>query len=73
VSDLAGGKLLAAFRADAPWLRGRLVLIPHSAWRSPASYLECRRKPVETALAYLVDERLRNCVNHAALAGGRRT
>jgi len=64
----AGGKLLAAFLADAPWLRGRLVLTPHSAWRSPASYLDCRRKAVETALAYLVEGRLKNCVNGDALA-----
>ena len=67
----AGGKLIAAFQADAPWLRGRLVLTPHSAWRSPASYAECRRKAVETALAYLVEGRLRNCVNRDLLPGPR--
>ncbi len=67
-----GGKLVAAFRADAPWLRGRLVLTPHSAWRSPASYAECRRKAVETALAYLVDGRLRNCVNGDTLTRPRK-
>jgi D-3-phosphoglycerate dehydrogenase len=66
-----GGKLLAAFGADAPWLRGRLVLTPHSAWRSAASYRDCRRKAVETALAYLVDGRLRNCVNRDALVRPR--
>jgi phosphoglycerate dehydrogenase-like enzyme len=65
----AGGKLIAAFLADAAWLRGRLVLTPHSAWRSPASYAECRRKAVETALMYLTEGRLRNCVNRELLAG----
>jgi lactate dehydrogenase-like 2-hydroxyacid dehydrogenase len=67
----AGSRLVAAFRADAPWLRGRLVLTPHSAWRTPASYLDCRRKAVETALAYLVEGRLRNCVNRDTLAHPR--
>ena len=65
------GKLLTAFRADVPWLRGRLVLTPHSAWRSPASYAECRRKAVETALLYLREGRLRHCVNRELLAGAR--
>jgi phosphoglycerate dehydrogenase-like enzyme len=67
----AEGKLVAAFLADTPWLRGRLVLTPHSAWRSPASYAECRRKAVETALAYLVGGHLRNCVNRDSLARPR--
>jgi D-3-phosphoglycerate dehydrogenase len=67
----AEGRLLAAFRADAPWLRGRLVLTPHSAWRSAASYRDCRRKAVETAVGYLVDGRLRNCVNRDTLVGPR--
>jgi phosphoglycerate dehydrogenase-like enzyme len=67
----AGGKLLTAFLGDAPWLRGRLVLTPHSAWRSPASYAECRRKAVETALEYLHEGRLRNCVNGDLLAAAR--
>jgi phosphoglycerate dehydrogenase-like enzyme len=67
----AGGKLLTAVLGDAPWLRGRLVLTPHSAWRSPASYAECPRKAVETALEYLHEGRLRNCVNGDLLAAAR--
>ena len=67
----SGGKLVEAFRAGEPWLQGRLVLTPHSAWRTPASYRDCRSKAVETAVDYLREGRLRHCVNRALLAAPR--
>lgn len=67
----AGGKLVHAFAQDLPWQRGRLILTPHSAWSSKASQLDARRKGVETALAYLTQGQLRNCVNQAFLSGRR--
>jgi len=56
-------KLVKAFRKDLPWIRNRLILTPHSAWSSEASQNDARRKGVETALDYLIDGKLRNCVN----------
>ena len=59
--------LFAALSADAPWLRGRLVVTPHAAFLSAEAIRDMRRKAVETALAYLQGGELRHCVNAAFL------
>jgi len=45
------------------WLRGRLMLSPHTAWLSEQSRQDARSKAVETLLAFLERDELRNCVN----------
>jgi lactate dehydrogenase-like 2-hydroxyacid dehydrogenase len=64
--------LIRAFRANEPWLAGRLLLTPHAAFYSAAGMADLRRKPVETVVAYLSEGRLRNCVNADLLARHRR-
>lgn len=60
--------LIRAFRAGEGWLAGRFLLTPHAAFYSEAGMADLRRKPVETVLAYLGENRLRNCVNLDLLA-----
>lgn len=60
--------LLRAYRANEPWLAGRLLLSPHAAFYSAAGMADLRRKPVETVVAYLIEGKLRNCVNAQLLA-----
>ncbi len=55
--------LFQALAQDAPWLRGRLILTPHAAFLSRDAIADMRRKAVETAVAYLRDGRLVNCVS----------
>lgn len=55
--------LVAAWQANEPWLRGRMLLNPHAAWYSPDSFVDLRRKAMETAYYYLCDGKLANCVN----------
>lgn len=55
--------LFRALSENAPWLRGRLVVTPHAAFLSRDAILDMRRKAVATAIAYLRDGRLSNCVN----------
>ncbi|HLS68192.1 MAG TPA: C-terminal binding protein [Kiloniellales bacterium] len=45
------------------WLRGRLLLSPHTAWLAEESRQDARSKAVETLVAYLERGELRNCVN----------
>jgi D-3-phosphoglycerate dehydrogenase len=59
--------LLAAYHDQPDWLRGRLIVTPHSAWSSPESQHDARRLSAETAVAYLRGGALRNCVNEAFL------
>ncbi|MGK9166215.1 C-terminal binding protein [Inquilinus limosus] len=59
--------LLAAYRDQPDWLRGRLILTPHAAWSSPESQADARRLSAETAVTYLRSGALRNCVNEAFL------
>jgi phosphoglycerate dehydrogenase-like enzyme len=59
--------LLAAYRDQPDWLRGRLILTPHAAWSSPESQQDARRLSAETAIRYLRNGALRNCVNEAFL------
>lgn len=47
--------LLAAYRAREPWLRGRLVVTPHSAFYSPESLADIRLKGAETMRDVLLE------------------
>lgn len=55
--------LIRAYREGASWLAGRFMLSPHAAWYTPESDFDLRSKLVQTAMAYLRDGELRNCVN----------
>ena len=55
--------LIAAWHADESWIYGRVILSPHAAFYSEASFEDQRRKSIETAVQYLRDGLLRNCVN----------
>ena len=56
-------KLIAAWRRDEDWIRGRLVLLPHAAYYSAQSLWDIRFKAAETARLMIAEGRLRNCVN----------
>jgi lactate dehydrogenase-like 2-hydroxyacid dehydrogenase len=59
--------LIAAYVADEPWLRDRLVMSPHSAFYCPESLYDLRYKTAETAALFLAQGRLRACVNREFL------
>jgi phosphoglycerate dehydrogenase-like enzyme len=47
--------LLAAYRAREPWLAGRLIVTPHSAYHSPEAVEDIRRKSAETMRDVLIE------------------
>lgn len=55
--------LIEAWRGNAPWLAGRLVVTPHAAFYSEAGYLDMRTFSAEILLEFLFEGRLRNNVN----------
>lgn len=55
--------LLDAWARDEDWMKGRLCLTPHSSFYSRTTFDEIRRDAATTARDWLVDGRLRNCVN----------
>jgi len=55
-------ELLRAYRAREPWLEGRLVVTPHSAFASPEAYEDIKRKSAETMRAVLIDNRPQNVI-----------
>jgi lactate dehydrogenase-like 2-hydroxyacid dehydrogenase len=59
--------LIAAWKAGEPWIRDRLVITPHAAFFSSAGFSELRRSSMQTALSFLCDGELRNCVNEPEL------
>lgn len=61
--------LIRAWRADEPWLFGRLVVTPHVAFYCAEAYEEMRRKAAQTARLSLDGKPLRNVVNGAWLKG----
>lgn len=63
--------LIKAYQDQEDWIRDRLILTPHAAWISEASREDARRLSTETLVQYLVDGRLRNCVNEAWLPHDR--
>jgi C-terminal binding protein len=54
--------LLAAYRAREPWLEGRLVVTPHSAFHSPEAWADIRLKSAETMAAALFGDRPQNVI-----------
>lgn len=60
--DLAD-PFIAAWHANEDWIKGRVLLSPHAAFYSAASFVDQRQKSVMTALRYLRDGTLLNCVN----------
>jgi lactate dehydrogenase-like 2-hydroxyacid dehydrogenase len=62
---------VAAWQANEPWIRGRVLLNPHSGYYSPDSFVDLRRKAMETAYFYLRDGKLMNCVNSEFLKNPR--
>ena len=55
-------ELLRAYRAREEWLEGRLVITPHSAWLTPHSWQDTRRKSAETMRAALLTNRPQNVI-----------
>lgn len=55
-------ELLRAYRAREPWLEGRLVVTPHSAWLTPHSWEDTRRKSAETMRAALLSNKPQNVI-----------
>ena len=54
--------LLRAYRAKEPWLQGRLIVTPHSAYLSPEAHLDIRIKSAETMRAALLTNRPQNVI-----------
>ena len=63
--------LVAAWYANEPWIRGRMLLNPHSAFYSPDSLVDLRSKAIETAIGYLREGSMANCVNAEYLTSRR--
>jgi lactate dehydrogenase-like 2-hydroxyacid dehydrogenase len=63
--------LVAAWFDNEPWIRGRMLLNPHSAFYSPDSLVDLRRKAIETAIGYLREGSMANCVNAECLTERR--
>ena len=55
-------ELLRAYRAKEPWLLGRLVVTPHSAFHSPQAWDDIRTKSAETMAAALFTDHPQNVV-----------
>jgi len=63
--------LIASFARREPWLDGRVLLTPHSAFYSEESLREVRTKAAEALARALRAEPLPNCVNHDFLVNPR--
>ena len=55
-------RLLAAYRAREPWLEGRLIITPHSAFHTPEAWQDIRVKSAETMRAALLGPRPQNVI-----------
>ncbi len=51
-----------AYRDHAPWLRGRLIVTPHSAFHSPEAWQDIRRLGAETMAAALFSTHPQNVI-----------
>jgi len=60
--DLAD-PLISAWHANEEWIRDRLVITPHAAFFSEAGFSDLRRSAIRTALSFLDERKLQNCVN----------
>ncbi len=55
-------ELLRAYRAREPWLEGRLVITPHSAYLTPEAHWDIRVKSAETMRAALMTNQPQNVI-----------
>ena len=55
-------ELMRAYRAREPWLEGRLVITPHSAFHTPEAWEDIRRKSAETMAAALLSNAPQNVI-----------
>lgn len=55
--------LLTAYRAREPWLAGRLIVTPHSAFHSPEALADIRRKSAETMRDVLIEGKATNVIS----------
>lgn len=56
-------KLIVDYENEEEWLRGRLVVTPHTAFYSPEAFIEMREKGAKEVLRVLRGKKARNCVN----------
>ena len=63
--------LLSAWGANEDWIKHRLVVTPHSAFFTPESVRDIRIFSARTAVRFLRDGRLENCVNEDAIRDSR--
>lgn len=63
--------LVAAWHENAPWIKGRVLLGPHSGFFSPDSLVDLRSKSAQTVQWYLSEKKLINCVNREFLVDPR--
>lgn len=63
--------LVKAWQANEPWIKGRVLLGPHSGFYSPDGLIDLRTKAAQTACLYLKDNKLINCVNSEFLKNPR--
>jgi phosphoglycerate dehydrogenase-like enzyme len=54
--------LMRAYRAREPWLEGRLIITPHSAYLTPEAHRDIRIKSAETMRAALFTNRPQNVI-----------
>ncbi|MEW6344216.1 MAG: NAD(P)-dependent oxidoreductase [Pseudomonadota bacterium] len=59
--------LVKAWTDREPWLEGRLLVTPHTAFFSPESVLDLRRLALKTVLDYPATGAPRACVNRREL------
>jgi phosphoglycerate dehydrogenase-like enzyme len=52
--------LLRAWRQDAVWLTGRLIITPHTADYSERGWYEVHYRTAETARMFLIEGKVRN-------------
>lgn len=55
-------ELVRAYRAREPWVEGRLVITPHSAFHTPQAWNDIRTKGAETMRAALLGPRPQNVI-----------
>lgn len=59
--------LINAWVSREPWLNHRLIVTPHSAFCTPQSMFDMRALPAKTAMRFLRDNVLENCINASLL------
>ena len=55
-------ELLRAYRAREPWVEGRLIITPHSAYLTPEAHRDIRVKSAETMRAALMTNQPQNVI-----------